>query len=117
MFPQIKENNYYNNGAYRIDAEASPTMKNCLMYKLCYYRFDEVTTMQGKPTGWDTVRNAEIGHKGFKLKHFREAYTSERWIVRIYEVMPLANMNPPMKAKNVVPAAFNNKETSRIKIA
>jgi len=31
------------------------------MYKLCYYRFDEVTTQQGKPTGWDTVRNAEIG--------------------------------------------------------
>ena len=61
MFPQIKENNYYNNGVYRIDAEASPTMKNCLMYKLCYYRFDEVTTQQGKPTGWDTVRNAEIG--------------------------------------------------------
>ncbi len=31
------------------------------MYKLCYYRFDEVTTQQGKPTGWDTVRQAEIG--------------------------------------------------------
>jgi len=44
VFPQIKENNYYNNGVYRIDSEASPTMKNCLMYKLCYYRFDEVTT-------------------------------------------------------------------------
>jgi len=38
-------------------------MKNCLMYKLCYYRFDEVSTAQGKPTGWDTVRNAEIGVK------------------------------------------------------
>lgn len=36
-------------------------MKNCLMYKLCYYRFDEVTTQQGKPTGFDTVRNVEIG--------------------------------------------------------
>jgi dolichyl-diphosphooligosaccharide---protein glycosyltransferase len=92
-------------------------MKNCLMYKLCYYRFDEVTTSQGKPTGWDTVRNAEIGHKGFKLNHFREAYTSERWIVRIYEVMPLANMDPAIKPKNVIPAAFNNKESSRIKIA
>jgi len=44
VFPQIKENNYYNNGVYRIDSEASPTMKNCLMYKLCYYRFDEVST-------------------------------------------------------------------------
>jgi len=72
------------------------------MYKLCYYRFDEVTTQQGKPTGWDTVRNAEIGHKGFKLKHFREAYTSERWIVRIYEVMPLATMDPKMDPKHTI---------------
>jgi len=44
VFPQIKENNYYNNGVYRIDSEASPIMKNCLMYKLAYYRFDEVNT-------------------------------------------------------------------------
>jgi hypothetical protein len=36
-------------------------MKNCLMYKLCYYRFDEVTTQSGKPPGFDTVRSAEIG--------------------------------------------------------
>ena len=91
-------------------------MKNCLMYKLCYYRFDEVTTAQGRPTGWDTVRNAEIGHKGFKLKHFREAYTSERWIVRIYEVMPLANMDAAVKPKNTVTSSFNNKETSSVKI-
>ena len=91
---------------YRIDAEGSSTMKNCLMYKLCYYRFDEVTTAQGKPTGWDTVRNAEIGHKGFKLKHFREAYTSERWIVRIYEVMSLAFMDTKMEPKHVISATM-----------
>lgn len=76
------------------------------MYKLCYYRFDEVSTAQGKPTGYDTVRNAEIGHKGFKLKHFREAYTSERWIVRIYEVMPLANMEPKMETKYPITASM-----------
>ena len=44
VFPQIKESNYYNHGSYRIDSEVSPTMKNCLMYKLCYYRFDQVRT-------------------------------------------------------------------------
>jgi len=27
-----------------------------------------------------------MGLKGFKLKHFEEAYTSENWIVRIYRV-------------------------------
>jgi hypothetical protein len=42
------------------------------------------------------VRNVEIGHKGFKLTRFREAYTSERWIVRIYEVLPLPDMDPKM---------------------
>jgi len=44
VFPQIKENNYYNKGYYRVDNGVSPTMKNCLMYKLCYYRFGEVRT-------------------------------------------------------------------------
>ena len=41
VFPQIKEQDYLANGAYRIDDQATDTMKNCLMYKLCYYRFDE----------------------------------------------------------------------------
>ena len=61
VFPQIKEQNYYNHGSYRVDAEASPTMKNCLMYKLCYYNFDRVKTKANAPSGYDTVRNVEIG--------------------------------------------------------
>jgi dolichyl-diphosphooligosaccharide--protein glycosyltransferase len=69
------------------------------MYKLAYYRFHEVHTAQGKPPGYDTVRNAEIGHKVTSLKHFREAYTSERWIVRIYEVLPQANMDKKMDSR------------------
>jgi dolichyl-diphosphooligosaccharide--protein glycosyltransferase len=56
VFPQIKETNYYNNGAYRIDAGASTTMKNCLMYRLAYYRFAEVRQQSDRPAGWDTVR-------------------------------------------------------------
>lgn len=39
----------------------SPTMRNCLMYKLCYYRFDEVKISPKTPAGFDSVRNAEIG--------------------------------------------------------
>ena len=31
-----------------------------------------------------------------KLKHFEEAFTSERWIVRIYKVLPLPSMDPKM---------------------
>lgn len=45
VFPQaIKENNYYSNGHYRVDKHVSETMKNSLIYKLCYYRFGEVRT-------------------------------------------------------------------------
>ena len=69
------------------------------MYKLCYYRFGEVRTSASKPGGYDTVRETEIGYKNFKLNKFREAYTSERWIVRIYEVLPLPNMDPKMDGR------------------
>jgi dolichyl-diphosphooligosaccharide--protein glycosyltransferase len=66
-------------------------MKDSLMYRLCYYRFGEVRTKADKGAGYDTVRNAEIGFKNFDLKYFREAYTSTRWMVRIYEVLPIPN--------------------------
>jgi len=99
VFPQIKENNYYSRGHYRVDSEVSPTMKNCLMYKLAYYRFGEVRTRRDQPSGYDTVRNCEIGRKDIDLTYFREAYTSERWIVRIYEVLPLSNRIKKMETR------------------
>ena len=94
VFPQIKENNYYTNGHYRIDNKVSETMKNSLMYRLCYYRFGETRTKGDKPGGYDTVRNAEIGLKKYDLHYFREAYSSTRWLVRIYEVLPTPNRAP-----------------------
>ena len=66
-------------------------MKNSLMYRLCYYRFGETKTKADKPQGYDTVRNAEIGLKVWDLQYFREAYTSTRWLVRIYEVLQTPN--------------------------
>jgi len=89
--PRIKEHHYYNMGQFRIDNQGAPTLLNCLMYKLCYFRFDEVYTEGGRPSGFDRVRSAEIGHKGFKLKHMEEAFTSEHWIVRIFKVLPPGN--------------------------
>lgn len=55
------------------------------------YRFGEVMTEQGKPTGYDRVRNQEIGNKDFELDVVEEAFTSEHWIVRIYKVKDLDN--------------------------
>lgn len=44
----IKESDYYTaNGEFRIDKEGSPTLLNCLMYKMCYHRFGSVYTEGG----------------------------------------------------------------------
>jgi dolichyl-diphosphooligosaccharide--protein glycosyltransferase len=52
-------------------------MKDSLMYRLSYHRFGELKTIHGKPKGFDKMRNCEIGHKVFDLKHFRESFTSK----------------------------------------
>ena len=58
VFPQIVENDYYAGGQYRIDSLVSNTMKNCLMYKLCYYRTWETKSAYNQPAGYDTARKA-----------------------------------------------------------
>ncbi|XP_004536914.1 dolichyl-diphosphooligosaccharide--protein glycosyltransferase subunit STT3A [Ceratitis capitata] len=88
----IKERDYYApNGEFRVDKDGSPTLLNCLMYKMCYYRFGQVYTEGGKPPGYDRVRAAEIGNKDFELDVLEEAYTTEHWLVRIYKVKDLRN--------------------------
>jgi dolichyl-diphosphooligosaccharide--protein glycosyltransferase len=88
----IKETDYYTpSGEFRVDKEGSPVLLNCLMYKMCYYRFGSVYTESGKPPGWDRVRGAEIGNKDFELNVLEEAYTTEHWLVRIYKVKDLPN--------------------------
>ncbi|XP_057859934.2 dolichyl-diphosphooligosaccharide--protein glycosyltransferase subunit STT3B [Cryptomeria japonica] len=91
VFPIIKEPDYLVNGEYRVDKEAAPKMLNCLMYKLCYYRFGELSTEYGRPPGWDRARGVEIGNKNVKLEYLEEAYTTSNWIVRIYKVKPPVN--------------------------
>ncbi|XP_055728933.1 dolichyl-diphosphooligosaccharide--protein glycosyltransferase subunit STT3A-like isoform X1 [Salvelinus fontinalis] len=83
----IKEHDYYTpTGEFRVDREGSPVLLNCLMYKMCYYRFGQVYTEAKRPPGYDRVRNAEIGNKDFELDVLEEAYTTEHWLVRIYKV-------------------------------
>ncbi|KAG2718376.1 hypothetical protein I3760_03G217100 [Carya illinoinensis] len=86
VFPHIKEPDYLRDGQYRIDSQATPTMLNCLMYKLSYYRFVET---DGK--AFDRVRRTEIGKKYFKLTHFEEVFTTHHWMVRIYKLKPPKN--------------------------
>jgi len=44
VYSQIKEENFYANGVYRVDSHATDTMLNSLMYRLCYYRYGELKT-------------------------------------------------------------------------
>lgn len=91
VFPVIKEPDYLVNGDYRVDKGAAPKMLECLMYKLCYYRFGELMTEYGRPPGWDRARGVEIGNKNVELHHLEEAFTTSNWIVRIYKVKPPSN--------------------------
>jgi len=53
------------------------------------------------------VRQAVIGLKDFKLTHFEEAYTSERWLVRIYKVKSLPELYRGLENSAHPPATKN----------
>lgn len=85
--PSVHEKDYLSTqGSYVVDDRAGKALKKSLLYKLCYYRFDEMSTVAGQPAGYDRVRNTVVGVKDIKLKYFEEAFTSENWIVRLYRV-------------------------------
>ncbi|XVF00201.1 hypothetical protein REPUB_Repub03eG0264900 [Reevesia pubescens] len=66
-------------------------LNDCGRYKLSYYRFGDMMTEYGKPSGYDRTRGVEIGNKDIKLEHLEEAFTTSNWIVRIYKVKPPNN--------------------------
>jgi len=78
-----KEGQFYTSrGEYRVDDEASTTMKESLMYKMSYYRFNDLYGGRGQ----DRVRGTQIQTAPISLSTIEEAYTTENWIVRIYKV-------------------------------
>ncbi|KAL0214891.1 hypothetical protein P9112_007075 [Eukaryota sp. TZLM1-RC] len=86
-FGDIKESDYLTErGEYKIDKEAPPAMLNSLLYKMCYYRFGEVQFDYRQPSGFDRVRNAEIGNKDISFDYIEEAFTSSHWLMRAYRV-------------------------------
>ncbi|GMI84291.1 staurosporin and temperature sensitive 3-like A [Hibiscus trionum] len=108
VFPHIKEPDYLRDGQYRIDSQATPTMLNCLMYKLSYYRFVET---DGK--AYDRVRRTEIGKKYFKLTHFEEVFTTHHWMVRIYKLKAPKNRirGKTMKSKSKTSSTSSSKRS------
>ncbi|KAL4063249.1 glycosyltransferase family 66 protein [Scleroderma citrinum] len=80
---EIQEPSYFSNGEYRVDDRASPAMRDSLMYKMSYYRFAQLF---GGQQAVDRVRGQHMPLNGPTLDYLDEAFTSENWIVRIYEV-------------------------------
>jgi len=83
---EVQESSFFSQrGEYKVDDEASTTMKNCLMYKLSYYEFDKLF---GGQRAQDRVRGQVLPQVGPTLDTLEEAFTSENWIVRVYKVKP-----------------------------
>lgn len=95
VYPEIKEADFYAPGSnppeYTVGPTASSTMLDSLMYKCTYYRFGETQFDPHRPSGFDRVRNVEIGRKDISFTHLEEAFTSTNWMVRLYKVKPLPN--------------------------
>merc|ERR1711939_608689 len=87
---EVRERDFFTaRGEYRVDDEATPTMKNSLMYKMSYYNYNQLF-----PAGQaqDRVRGSPLPAQGPELSILDEAFTSENWIIRIYKVKPLDNV-------------------------
>ncbi|KAI8918576.1 Oligosaccharyl transferase STT3 subunit-domain-containing protein [Powellomyces hirtus] len=95
-------------GEYKVDEQATPTMKNSLMYKMSYYRFPELF---GGGPAHDSVRGATIPNKPIKLTTVDEVYTTENWIVRIYQVKKPDNIGRTMSAAST----FGKKRRRRVR--
>jgi len=95
---EIQEPNYFTpQGEYRIDDRASNAMKESLMYKMSYYRFNELF---GGNAGVDRVRQQQVPKEGPTLDYLDEAFTSENWIVRIFEVKKEDPLGRDLKSAN-----------------
>ncbi|KII85991.1 glycosyltransferase family 66 protein [Plicaturopsis crispa FD-325 SS-3] len=95
---EIQEPNYFTpQGEYKIDDQASHAMKNSLMYKMSYYRFAELF---GGQQAVDRVRGQNVPKIGPTLDYLDEAFTSENWIVRIYQVRKEDPLGRDLKSAN-----------------
>lgn len=87
---EVKEREFFTaRGEYRVDHEATDTMKNSLMYKLSYYNYNNLFP-PGQAT--DRVRGSRLPDQGPVINSLEEAFTSENWIIRIYKVKDLDNV-------------------------
>ena len=66
------------------------------------------------PAGYDTVRQAAVHPDRINLEHFEEAFTSSRWIVRIYKVKDEPNRVKGIQKSKYTLEKSTMKNTRRI---
>ncbi|KAF7546193.1 hypothetical protein G7Z17_g8599 [Cylindrodendrum hubeiense] len=87
---EVKERDFFTaRGEYKVDHDATETMKNSLMYKMSYYNYN---TLFPSGQAVDRVRGVRMPDQGPVLDTVEEAFTSENWIIRIYKVKDLDNV-------------------------
>jgi len=108
---EIQESNYFTpRGEYRVDDNASQTMKDSLMYKMSYYRFADLF---GGGQAMDRVRNQQAP-KNIELDYLDEAFTSENWIVRLYQVRKEDILGRDLKSANAFERGKKRKRSKPI---
>ncbi|EJD48193.1 oligosaccharyl transferase STT3 subunit [Auricularia subglabra TFB-10046 SS5] len=106
---EVTESSFFTKrGEYRVDADATQTMKDSLMYKMSYYKFNELF---GGSQPVDRVRNQKLPASSPTLDVLEEAFTSENWIVRIYEVKKQDILGRDHKSANAFTAGKKRKRT------
>ncbi|KAG8778141.1 oligosaccharyl transferase stt3 subunit [Ceratobasidium sp. 428] len=106
---EIRESAFFTaRGEYKVDDQASVAMKESVMYKTSYYRFSELYA--GNPAT-DRVRNQQLPRQGPTLDYLEEAFTSENWIVRIYQVKKEDPLGRDHKAANAFVGGKKRKRT------
>eukprot|EP00998_Keelungia_sp_KM082_P008660 NODE_4848_length_745_cov_44.132686_g4825_i0.p1 GENE.NODE_4848_length_745_cov_44.132686_g4825_i0~~NODE_4848_length_745_cov_44.132686_g4825_i0.p1 ORF type:complete len:197 (-),score=40.22 NODE_4848_length_745_cov_44.132686_g4825_i0:155-667(-) len=76
-------------GHFAVSSDATHTMQNSMMYKMCYYRF----ASSGGTGGRDALRGP-LGRSKISFHYFEEAFTTENWMVRLYRVKEPGNRSP-----------------------
>lgn len=111
---EVSERKFFTpKGEYRVDREATKTMRDSLMYKMSYYRFNEAF---GQSSNMDRVRQ-QVVDENVELHTLEEAFTSENWLVRIYKVKDLDNAGRDLTKvdpKSGLSAAVGSKKKRRV---
>lgn len=112
VFPKdVNERSFFTErGEYSLGAQATKTMKNSLLYKLSYYRFNE---FYGGGTARDHARGEEIPNHNIELSTVEEAYSTENLIVRIYKVKKPDNLGRPLSVASKFSKRVNKKKAKK----